>query len=162
MGDLLLIGVVAVAMAVGVVGTVVPVVPGLILVWVAALVYGLVAGFGIVGALAFAIITGLAVVGIVIGVLLPQRAAARGGAAPSSMRVGALLALVGFFVVPVIGLVLGGVLGVFLGEFVRTRDTAAAWRATVAAVKGFGIAAVVQVLLGLAMVAVWVSWVVLV
>jgi uncharacterized protein YqgC (DUF456 family) len=161
MGDSLLIVLVAAAMAVGVVGTVVPVVPGLILVWVAALVYGLVAGFGTVGALAFALITTLALAGIVIGFLLPQRAAASGGAAPSSMRVGALLAVVGFFVVPVIGLVLGGVLGVFLGEYVRTRDSAAAWRATVAAMKGFGIAAVVQVLLGLAMVAVWVLWVVL-
>jgi uncharacterized protein len=161
MGDALLIGFVAAAMAVGVVGTVVPVVPGLILVWAAALVYGLVAGFGSVGALAFALITGLALAGIVIGILLPQRAAASGGAARSSMRVGALFAVVGFFVVPVIGVVLGGVLGVFLGEFVRTRDTAAAWHATVAAMKGFGIAAVVQVLLGLAMVAVWVPWVVL-
>ena len=161
MGDSLLVGFVAVAMAVGVVGTVVPVVPGLILVWVAALLYGLVAGFGSVGALAFAIITALALGGIVIGVLLPQRAAARRGAAPSSMRVGALLAVVGFFVVPVIGVVLGGVVGIFIGEFVRTRDTAAAWHATVAAMKGFGIAAVVQVLVGLAMVAVWVFWVVL-
>ena len=148
-------------MAVGVVGTLVPVVPGLLLVWVAALVYGLVAGFGIVGALAFALITGLALAGVVIGVVLPRRAAARGGAAPSSMWVGAVLAVVGFFVVPVIGLVLGGVVGVFLGEVVRTHDSAAAWHATVAAVKGFGIAAVVQVLLGLAMVAVWVPWVVL-
>jgi uncharacterized protein YqgC (DUF456 family) len=159
MGDLLIV-LVAVAMAVGVVGTVVPVVPGLILVWVAALVLGLVAGFGSVGALAFAIITALALAGIVIGVLLPQRAAASGGAARSSMLVGALLAVVGFFVVPVIGVVLGGVLGVFLGEFVRTRDFAAAWHATAATVKGFGIAAVIQVLLGLAMVAVWVLWVV--
>jgi uncharacterized protein YqgC (DUF456 family) len=124
-------------------------------------VYGLVAGFGSVGALAFAIITALALAGIVIGVLLPQRAAASGGAARGSMWVGALLAVVGFFVVPVIGVVLGGVLGVFLGEFVRTRDTAAARHATVAAVKGFGTAAVVQVALGLAMVAVWVPWVVL-
>jgi uncharacterized protein YqgC (DUF456 family) len=161
MGDSLLIVLVAAAMAVGVVGTVVPVVPGLILVWAAALVYGLVAGFGIVGASAFALISALALAGIVIGVSLPKRAAASGGAAPSSMRVGALLAVVGFFVVPVIGLVLGGVLGVFLGEFVRTRDTGAAWHATVAAMKGFGIAAVVQVVVGLAMVAVWVLWVVL-
>ena len=148
-------------MAVGVVGTVVPVVPGLTLVWAAALVYGLAVGFGNVGAVAFTLITGLALTGIVIGFVVPHRAAARGGAARSSMWFGGVLAVVGFFLVPFVGLVLGGVLGVFLGEVVRTHDPAAAWHATAATVKGFGVAGVLQVLLGLAMVAVWVPWVVL-
>jgi uncharacterized protein len=161
MDDSVLTALVAAAMAVGVVGTVVPVVPGLALVWAAALVYGLAIGFGTVGAVAFTIITGLASAGIVIGFVVPQRAAAKGGAARSSMWLGAVLALVGFVIVPVVGVVLGGVLGVFLGEVVRTRDTAAAWQATAATIKGFGVAGVAQLLIGLAMVAVWVPWVVL-
>jgi len=151
---------VAVAMAVGVTGTVVPVLPGLVLVWAAALVYGLVAGFGTVGVVAFVIITGLAVVGIVISFVIPRRAAARGGATRSSMWLGALLAIAGFFVVPVVGLVVGGVLGVFLGEVARTRNTTAAWRTTIATIKGFGMASVLQVVVALAMVIAWVPWVV--
>jgi hypothetical protein len=59
-----------------------------------------------------------------------------------------------------VGVVFGGVLGVFLGEVARTRDAAAAWHATAATVKGFGVAGLLQVLAGLAMAAVWVSWVV--
>jgi uncharacterized protein YqgC (DUF456 family) len=160
MDDSVLIGVVAAAMAVGVVGTVVPVVPGLVLVWAGALVYGLGAGFGPVGVVAFTIITALALAGIAMGFVLPQRAAARRGAARSSMWFGAVLALVGFFVVPLVGVVLGGVLGVFLGEMLRTRDAGAAWHATAATLKAFGVAGVVQLLAGLAMVAVWVPWVV--
>ena len=77
------------------------------------------------------------------------------------MWLGGALAVVGFFVVPLVGVVLGGVLGVFLGEVVRTRDATAAWRSTVATIKGFGVAVVVQFTIGLAMVAVWVSWLVL-
>jgi uncharacterized protein YqgC (DUF456 family) len=161
MDDSVLTALIAAAMAVGVVGTVVPVVPGLVLVWAAALVYGLAIGFGNVGAVAFSIITGLALAGIAVGFVVPQRAAARGGAARTSMWFGAVLALVGFVVVPVVGVVLGGVLGVFLGEVIRTRDTVAAWRATAATIKGFGAAGLAQLLIGLAMVAVWVAWVVL-
>ena len=161
MHDSVLVALVAVAMAVGVVGTVVPVVPGLALVWAAALVYGLGAGFGTVGVVAFTVITGLALAGIVTGYSMPQRAAARSGAARSSMWLGGVLALLGFFVVPLIGVVLGGVLGVFLGEIVRTRDAATAWRSTAGTIKGFGVAVVVQVALGLTMVAVWASWLLL-
>src|SRR5689334_21050907 len=139
MEDSVLTALVGAAMAVGLVGTVVPVVPGLALVWAAALVYGLVIGFDNVGVVAFTIITGLASAGIVIGVVVPQRAATKGGAARNSKWLGGVLALVGFVVVPVVGVVLGGVLGVFLGEVVRTRNTAAAWRATAATIKGFGI-----------------------
>jgi uncharacterized protein YqgC (DUF456 family) len=68
---------------------------------------------------------------------------------------------VGFFVVPLVGVVLGGVVGVFLGEIARTRDATAAWRSTAATIKGFGVAVVVQVAIGLTMVAVWGSWVLL-
>jgi uncharacterized protein YqgC (DUF456 family) len=159
--DSALVALVAAAMAVGVVGTVVPVVPGLALVWAAALVYGLGAGFDAVGVAAFTIITGLALAGIIAGYLLPQRAAARSGAARSSMWFGGALAIVGFFVVPLVGLVLGGVLGVFVGEVVRTRDAPAAWRSTTATIKGFGAAVVVQVATGLTMVAIWAAWVLL-
>jgi uncharacterized protein YqgC (DUF456 family) len=159
--DSSLVALVAVAMAVGVVGTVVPVVPGLALVWAAALVYGLGAGFGAVGVVAFTMITGLALTGIVAGVAMPKRAATRGGAARRSMWLGGALAVVGFFVVPFVGLVVGGVLGVFLGEVVRTRDITAAWRATAATIRGFGVAAVAQLAIALTMVAAWVSWVLL-
>jgi len=161
MDDPVLAALVAAAMAVGVIGTVVPVVPGLALVWAAALVYGLGAGFGTVGVVAFIIITGLAIVGTVIAFVIPRRAAARGGAARVSMWFGALLALVGFFVVPVVGIVAGGVLGVFLGEVVRTGDAPAAWHTTAATIKGFGVASVLQVLVALAMVTTWVAWFVL-
>jgi uncharacterized protein YqgC (DUF456 family) len=159
--DVLLVTAVAIAMAVGLVGTVVPVIPGLALIWAAALVYGAVAGFGTVGFVAFTVISGLALAGMIVGFLLPKRAAAKGGASASSRWLGVVMAVVGFFVVPIVGVVLGGVVGVYLGEVLRTRDHRAAWRATVATLKGFGIAGAVQVAAGFVMVFAWVSWVVL-
>ena len=160
MDDTTLVVLVALAMAIGVAGTVVPFVPGLGLVWVAALVYGIAAGFGVVGWMAFVVITTLGGVGVAAGVVLPHRAARGGGATPLSIVLGAVLGVIGFFVVPVVGLPLGGVLGIFLGETLRTRDAAAAWRATLATLKGFGLATLAQLAAGLAMAIVWSAWVV--
>ena len=55
--DTLLVAVVAIAMVMGLAGTVLPILPGLWLIWGAALVYGLVAGFGASGWVAMTLIT---------------------------------------------------------------------------------------------------------
>jgi uncharacterized protein YqgC (DUF456 family) len=157
--DGVLIALVAITMAVGIAGTVVPLVPGLGLVVAAALVYGLIAGFGAVGAVAFVVILALAILGTVAGVMLPHRAAGHAGAPRSSLLVGAAGAVIGFFVVPVVGLPLGGAVGVYAGELLRTREAAVAWRTTKATLKGFGVASLVQLAAGLAIAAVWITWV---
>jgi uncharacterized protein YqgC (DUF456 family) len=151
---------VALAMAVGLVGTIVPVVPGLVLIWAAALGYGIAEGFDGAGAFFFGTITVMLLGGVVAGIVLPRRAAGSAGAGQWSVLLGAALGIAGFFVVPVVGLPLGGALGIYLGEHLRTRDPAMAWRATVATLKGFGLAALAQFGTGLAMVLLWVAWVV--
>jgi uncharacterized protein YqgC (DUF456 family) len=149
---------VGIAMAVGLVGTVVPVLPGLLLIWGAALAYGVATGFGTAGIVAFVLITALAAAGVAAGVVLPRRAAGAAGAAQSSLWLGGVVAVVGFFVVPVVGVPLGGALGIFVGEQLRTRDSAVAWRATWATLKSFGLAALVQFGAGVVMVAAWAGW----
>jgi uncharacterized protein len=147
-------------MAVGAVGTVVPLVPGLALVWAAALVYGLAEGFDGVGAVAFGAITALAVAGTLAGWVVPARVAGKAGASRTSILLGAVVAVVGFFVIPVVGVAVGGVAGVYTGELYRTRDRAAAWRTTWATLTGFGVAALVQLAVALTMAVVWIVWVV--
>jgi uncharacterized protein len=155
-----IVGVVAVAMAVGAVGTVVPLVPGLALVWAAALVYGVVEGFDGVGTVAFGVITVLAVAGTLAGWVVPARVAGKAGATRSSILLGAVAAIVGFFVIPVVGVAVGGVAGVYAGELHRTRDRTAAWRTTRATLTGFGVAALLQLAIALSMAVVWIIWVV--
>ncbi|HEX6417893.1 MAG TPA: DUF456 domain-containing protein [Acidimicrobiales bacterium] len=154
-----LVPVLALVMAVGAAGTIVPLVPGLSLVWAAGLVYGLVEGFGAVGAGAFTAMTVLAVAATAAGYLVPKRRATGAGAARATVWLGVAGAVVGFFAVPVVGLPVGGVLGIYVGERLRTRDTVAAWQATRATIVGFGIAALVQFGAALAMIAAWVVWV---
>ena len=84
---------------------------------------------------------------------------APGGAPRRSILIGVVGAVVGFFVVPILGLALGGTLGIYLAERLRTGNSGAAWRTTKGTLKGFGLAALAQLATGLAMAAVWVIWV---
>ncbi len=158
--DLVGIVLIALVMAVGLIGTVLPFVPGLILVWGAALVYGLVAGFGAAGWVAMAVITALLILGIVAGIALPHRRVSEGGAPRATVLAGIAGGIIGFFVIPVIGLPLGAVVAVLLAERARTPDWAVAWSSTRNLVVGFGLGALAQLAAGLLMITTWVVWVV--
>lgn len=159
MTDLGLVLGVAAVMAVGLIGTVVPALPGLLLVWGAGLVYGVVAGFSTVGVVALAVMTMLLGVGLAMGYVLPKRAGERSGAARSSLRLGIVGAVIGFFVIPVLGLPIGGALGVLAGEYNRMNSWPAAWTSTRAVIGGFGLAILAEFAAGVAMVATWAVWV---
>lgn len=150
---------IALAMVVGLIGTALPLVPGLPIVWLAALVYGIAEGFGTTGTVAFGIITVLAIAGIVGGVVLPHRHVAARGAARSSVVAGAVGAIVGFFVIPVIGLVIGGVIAIYAMEYRRTGDGAAAWSTTKTLLVGFGLGVLLELSAGILIVIVWIAWV---
>ena len=152
---------VAIAMVVGLIGTVVPVLPGVLLIWVAGLGYGLIEGFGGIGIAAFAVMTMLLGVGMAMSYVLPKRAGERGGAPTSSLRLGLVGAIVGFFVIPVLGLPIGGAAGVLLGEYSRLGSWPAAWTTTRAVIGGFGLAVLAEFGAGVAMVATWAGWVAL-
>lgn len=158
--DDVLVAAVAVAVAVGVAGTVVPMVPGLGLVAAATLLYGVLDGFGTGGAVAAALIVAVGLAGTAAGFVIPKRAAGAAGATRASLALGAVGAVIGFFAIPVVGLPVGGVAGIYLGERARTKDHGAAWRATTATVRGFGLATLAQLAAGLVMALVWVVWVI--
>ena len=152
---------IGIAMAVGLIGTVVPVIPGLLLIWGAGLVYGIGAGFDTLGIVVFAVMTLLLGVGMAMSYVLPKRAGERGGAAKSSVRLGMVGAVVGFFVIPVLGLPIGGTLGVLVGEYSRLGQWPAAWATTRKVLAGFGLAVLAEFTAGVLMVASWVGWVLL-
>lgn len=154
------VALVGAVMALGLVGTVVPVMPGLAVVWGAGLVYGLLAGFGSVGAVAFAVMTLLAVIGTIATYALPHRGGTARGAPRSSMLAGVAGAIVGAVVIPVLGLPIGAVIGVWLAETARLGDARAAWQVTVGVILGFGLGMLVEFSLGVAMIGCWVAWVV--
>jgi uncharacterized protein len=143
------------AIVAGVIGVVVPVLPGLLLCWLGVLVWALFADGGWVKWLVFAVVTALAVAGTLVKYLWPGRNLKRSGVPNSTLLVGGVLGLVGFFVVPIVGLVLGFILGVWLAERVRLGDNQRAWPSTVHALKAAGLSMLIELAAALAIAATW-------
>lgn len=138
---------------VGLVGIVVPILPGSLLIVGVVLVWASYTSTGTAWAV-FAAVTTLVMLGQVVKYVVPGRGLRNSGVTGRSIMVGGLLAIVGFFVVPVIGLVLGFILGVYLSELQRVgRDRA--WPSTVAALKAVGLSVFVELVAGLLATGTW-------
>ena len=74
---------------------------------------------------------------------------------------GVALGMVGFFVIPVVGLVVGFVLGVYLAELIATPRSSSCVVSTVHAVKGVALSVGVELLAGLFATGVWLGGVLL-
>ena len=146
---------VALAMAVGLVGVVVPLLPGLALVWAAGLVWAIAEGEGATRWVVLGVMTVLLVAATIVKYALPARSAAAKGAPLSTLFFGALGAIVGFFVIPIVGLFVGGIAGIYLAEWVRLGDGRRAWAATRAALIAIGIGVLIELAAGIAMVLTW-------
>src|ERR1700709_2631717 len=104
--------VVALVIAVGIAGVVVPVLPGSVLVVGAILLWAARTGTA-TGWVVFSVATALVMVGAVVKYVVPGRRLQDAGIPTSTMLLGGLLGGIGFFVIPVVGLVLGVVVGVY-------------------------------------------------
>jgi uncharacterized protein YqgC (DUF456 family) len=91
----------------------------------------------------------------------PVRRLRRAEVPTRSVVAGGALGLVGFFVVPVLGLVLGFVVGVYLAELLRCRDQRSAWTSTLHAVRGVALSVGVELVGALAAAAIWLAAVLL-
>ena len=150
---------VGLAMALGIALAVVPVAPGLLVIWLAAAAYGIGTGMDGPAWLAMSVITVLGVGGFAAALVLPGRGASTRGAPTSTLAAGVAGAVVGAVVLPVLGLPIGGVVGILLAEWQRQGQLDAAWQVTIGVLRGLGVAALVQLLAGCAMVATWIVWV---
>src|SRR5688572_16577118 len=88
---------------------------------------------------------------------VPARSARTSGAPRSTVLLGVVGAIVGFFVIPVVGLVVGGVGAIFLAELRRLGDGGSAWRSTRAVLVGIGVGVLIELAAGLLAVLIWVA-----
>lgn len=150
--------VVGIAMVAGLIGTLVPLVPGLWLILGAAIFYGVTQGFGGIGAIAMVVIVGLFLFGSLVSLVLARRSAARVGAPRMSMVAAVVGGVIGLFVIPFLGFVIGAVVGMLLAERTRLGDWASASRVTFAATKGYLLGMFIEAGCGAAMFATWAAW----
>lgn len=151
-------------MIVGVIGSVVPALPGSSLVLVAILLWGLVVGFGQIG-----VALGVAIAVLVISTAVDFLATFWGAKKAGVSRWGQIGAMVGLVAVlfgllppalviggPIIGLLVGPFVGAFIGEFLYRRNFKQALKASVAVVASSLIGNLIQGVLALGAVIVFI------
>lgn len=146
----LLFGLSVAFIIIGLIGVILPVLPGVLLIWLAVLFYAMMAGFEAINPFVFAILTIIALVTGTSEIWMSLLGAKTGGASWRAMIYGVLGSFVGFvigtlFIVGgLIGAVGGYALGILLGEYQKHQDWNIAIKASVGGLAGWGVATAVQ------------------
>ncbi len=150
-------------MLVGWLGLVVPFFPGITVIWLAALFYGIVVGFGHCGGCYFLAITVLAIIGWLADNALMVHFARKGkgeeeGASWTSIALAFVAGVVGSIVLSPLGGIAATLGALLLVEYLREHDLRRAWQRTHRMALGWGWAIAARMSLGLLMIALWAIW----
>jgi uncharacterized protein YqgC (DUF456 family) len=132
------------AILVGVAGTVIPVLPGGILIALSLLSWAIWGGAGAGGWVVFGIGMVFVLAGMAASAVLTGRKLKEHSIPNRSVVVGLVLAVVGMFLIPVVGLFVGFAAGLLLSEYHRTRKFGTAVTTSWAALKATGLGILVE------------------
>lgn len=145
----------ALLMLVGIVGIVVPVLPGFLLVLAGVFVWAFDTGTT-TSWVVFGVCALIWLAGVILQYLLPGRRMKREGVGTSTLLLAVVLGIVAMFFIPVIGFIVGFVGGIFLVEYGRSRTPAQAWTRTKTALKGVLHSMGIELLAAILIVVIWV------
>jgi uncharacterized protein len=135
------------------------IIPGLTIIWLSALAYGLLTGFTTTSIIYFTFITLLMIFGNFVDQLLMGVRARQSGASWTGLFLSAIAAFVFSFLMPPFGGIIASLLVLFTFEFIRLRDWRKAGGTTKEMAVGCASAVVVRFFIGIIMISLWVAWV---
>lgn len=151
------------AMFVGLLGVILPLVPGVGFIWLVTLVYAIAERFATIDPLTFFVLTVLGAIGFSADLWMTQVGAKIGGASVWSLlaglalgAIGALIGLVFLGVGAVVGAFVGSIAGVLLAEWYRRKDWNEAIKAGGGWLVGCTLSGGVQFLIAILMVLIFV------
>ena len=145
---------VAVVIAVGLLGIVVPLLPGILLVYGAIVVWAVIE-HNVTAWVTLGVVTVLIGGTTLIKYTWPMKRMRAADVGTGTLFAGAALGIIGFFVIPIVGLVIGFVLGIYLAELANRHDQRMAWTSTKHAVKGVALSVGVELAGALLATAAW-------
>ncbi len=146
-------------MLLGLLVLVVPVLPGLFIMWLAALAYGIATGFHTLGIVIFVVITLLVIGGSLADNVLMGAGAKHGGASWWTILAALVAGVLGTLLFPPFGGFILAPLAILLLEYARLRNWNDAWRSLRGLATGWGAAYFVRILVGLLVIGLWAIWV---
>ena len=156
--DVSIFGLTLIVMLVGLFGLVIPVFPGVIVIWLAALGYGVVSGFTPLGIGIFIIISLLMLASTVVDNVLMGAGARKSGASWVAILVATVAGIAGTLLLPPIGGLLAAPLAVLLVEYLRVREWNKALLATRGLAIGMGFTVLARFGIGVVMILLWGVW----
>jgi uncharacterized protein YqgC (DUF456 family) len=150
---------IAIAMAIGILGTIVPSLPGIALTWTALFAWAILDGGGTTRWILFLLASTLFAIAMITRVVLPASVVSK--IESNSIFVSLVMGTIGFFVIPVIGLPLGYALGVFITESGRERNINIAWQRTWNTLRAFGYATITQMACAMGIAFLWLTGLIL-
>ena len=150
--------IVAVVMVIGLLSLAIPVMPGLTIIWLAALIYGLLTGLNTTSGIILAILTLLMVVGNFTDNLLMGAKARKKGASWLAILAASIAAIAGSILMPPFGGFIAALIVLFTIETVRLNDWRKAFESTREMALGCGCAFFARFGIGLAMIGLWLTW----
>jgi uncharacterized protein YqgC (DUF456 family) len=143
----------------GFLGLILPIYPGIVIIWLATLGYGIATGFNTVGIIIFVILTLLMVVGSLLDNVLMTAFTHKTGASWWSIILALVAGLIGTLAFPPIGGLIAVPLVLYLLEWGRLQDHQQAFQSLKGLVTGWGLSYVARLGIGLVMVLLWGIWV---
>lgn len=139
-------------------GLIIPIFPGLNIIWVAAIGWSIHVGLAWPGWLYLVILTILMVVGNLSDNVFINGKARISGASWWSIIVGNIAGIAGAILLPPLGGLLFVILGVLIVEWIRHRDWKKAWATSKEMFFGFGWAITARMGIGALMIGLWAIW----
>lgn len=137
-----------------------PILPGLVIIWAGALIFGLVNGFNtILGIIFFIAISLLMIAGSLVDNLLMGTSARKTGASWAAITIALTAGMIGSIFLPLFGGILLSLVALFAFEFFRQRDWRSALNSTRGMALGCGWSVAARLAIGVVMIGLYLAWV---
>lgn len=154
-----LFALVQIVMLAGLFGLIVPVFPGLVVMWLAALGYGVASGFSTLGIVLFVLITILMIAGSLADNVMMGAGARKGGASWTTIAIALVAGVIGTLLLPPFGGLIAAPAAVILLEYRRMGDMQKAMGALRGLAAGWGLSFVIRFIIGVIIQILWWVWV---
>ena len=144
-----------IVMFIGLAGVLLPLVPGIALIWLTALIYAIAEGFNNLDPITMIVLSVIAIPGITADIWASSLGAKAGGASLWSILASLLGGIVGFFLYNLPGALVGSLVSLIAAELLRVKDWRLVLKAGTGWIAGSLLSTAAQIVIGIIMICIF-------